>query len=240
MQGRLIFRPAAGACLAAALFCGSCSGRLSGLDGDLNEKYFRKAMEKLDVGDKDAAIHFFSRAIDRRPRNARAHLQLALLYDDAKNDYIRAIYHYERCLETWPNDEQRPKIEEYIKKARMVQASIFLSNSPITDERINALQRENVELRKSLHEVRKNLAQRIAGQLGQDSAMAMKDRGQGAAESQAGSAGAARTYVVLPGDTLAGIAGRFYGDPSKYRRIQEANKLNDSHKIKVGQKLLVP
>ena len=96
MKGRLIFRPAAGACLAAALFCGSCSGRLSGLDGDLNEKYFRKAMEKLDVGDKDAAIHFFSRAIDRRPRNARAHLQLALLYDDAKNDYIRAIYHYER------------------------------------------------------------------------------------------------------------------------------------------------
>ncbi len=216
------------------------SDRMGGLDGDLNEKNFRRAMEKLDEGDKDAAIDFFLKAIDRRPHNARAHLQIALLYDDAKNDYIRAIYHYERCLETWRDDEQRPQIEEYIKKARMTQASIFLSNSPITDERINALQKENAQLRLDLHEVRMNLAKLAAEQHGRGIDHARKDRQRGSPESEAGAAGGRVSYVVRPGDTLAGIAGKVYGDRSKYRRIQEANNLKDARTIKVGQALVIP
>lgn len=244
---------AIGALLVAAWVCGGCSDSLSTLDGDANEKYFRKAMEKLDGGDKDSAIHFFTKAIDRRPQNARAHLQLALLYDDAKNDYIRAIYHYERCLETWPNDEQRPQIEDYIKKARMTQASIFLSHLPITDERINALQFENGQLKKSLFEVRKNIAQLIAEQANENAAapaqkdrkqVADKDRSKGAkpgvTQGTPDAKGGSATYLVQPGDTLARIAGKVYGDSAKYKRIQDANKLSDPRKIKVGQTLVIP
>ena len=50
------------------------------------------------------------------------------------------------------------------------------------------------------------------------------------------------TYVVKPGDNLASISIRFYGDKSGYKLIFEANrdKLKTPQMIKVGQKLKIP
>ena len=48
------------------------------------------------------------------------------------------------------------------------------------------------------------------------------------------------TYVVQPGDSLARIAHKVYGDPHKYPQIQKANKLADLGQIWVGQVLIVP
>ena len=50
------------------------------------------------------------------------------------------------------------------------------------------------------------------------------------------------TYEVVSGDTLSGIAKRFYGDSDDYQKIFQANKdqLSDPDKIKVGQKLRLP
>ena len=49
-------------------------------------------------------------------------------------------------------------------------------------------------------------------------------------------------YTVVSGDTLSGIAQRFYGDASAYMRIFEANrdKLNDPNLIHPGQELVIP
>lgn len=51
-----------------------------------------------------------------------------------------------------------------------------------------------------------------------------------------------RMHDVVSGDTLSGIAKKYYGDASKYNRIFEANRdqLNDPDKIKVGQRLKIP
>jgi len=51
-----------------------------------------------------------------------------------------------------------------------------------------------------------------------------------------------RMHDVVSGDTLSGLAKKYYGDASKYNRIFEANRdqLNDPDKIKVGQKLRIP
>ena len=53
---------------------------------------------------------------------------------------------------------------------------------------------------------------------------------------------ATQWYEVKRGDTLSKIAGEFYGDPSLYPKIFEANRdtLNDPDKIQVGQKLRIP
>ena len=48
------------------------------------------------------------------------------------------------------------------------------------------------------------------------------------------------TYVVQPGDSLARIARKVYGDPHKYPQIQKANNLADPGQIWVGQVLIVP
>ena len=66
----------------------------------------------------------------------------------------------------------------------------------------------------------------------------------GAAHQQATSApgGGANTYTVVAGDTLSGIAKRFYGDAKDYMEIFNANKdqLSDPGKIKPGQVLKIP
>ena len=47
---------------------------------------------------------------------------------------------------------------------------------------------------------------------------------------------------MQPGDTLSGIAKRFYGNANAYMKIFEANgdQLSDPDKIKVGQTLRIP
>ncbi|MEW6336583.1 MAG: LysM peptidoglycan-binding domain-containing protein [Acidobacteriota bacterium] len=53
---------------------------------------------------------------------------------------------------------------------------------------------------------------------------------------------AERWHVVVAGDTLGGLAERYYGKAGAYMRIFEANtdQLKDPNLIKVGQKLRIP
>ncbi|MDX1607448.1 MAG: LysM peptidoglycan-binding domain-containing protein, partial [Candidatus Competibacterales bacterium] len=48
------------------------------------------------------------------------------------------------------------------------------------------------------------------------------------------------TYVVQPGDTLAGIALQVYGDASQWPRIMERNELADPNRIRPGMELVIP
>jgi nucleoid-associated protein YgaU len=51
------------------------------------------------------------------------------------------------------------------------------------------------------------------------------------------------SYEVQSGDTLATIAQQYYGDPTQWRRIYDANKDaigDDPDKLKLGQKLTIP
>ena len=52
----------------------------------------------------------------------------------------------------------------------------------------------------------------------------------------------ARMHDVVSGDTLSGIAKKYYGNANDYMKIFNANKniLDDPDKIKVGQKLTIP
>lgn len=49
-------------------------------------------------------------------------------------------------------------------------------------------------------------------------------------------------YVIVSGDTLGGIAKRYYGKAGLYTRIHEANKelIPDPNKIYPGQKIKIP
>lgn len=53
---------------------------------------------------------------------------------------------------------------------------------------------------------------------------------------------AVRTHTVSPGETLGGIAARYYGSVSSYHRIHEANRdsIADPNVISVGQVLRIP
>ncbi len=49
-------------------------------------------------------------------------------------------------------------------------------------------------------------------------------------------------YEIVSGDTLGGIAKRYYGNASKYMQIFEANRdiIDDPNKIYPGQKIRIP
>ncbi len=47
-------------------------------------------------------------------------------------------------------------------------------------------------------------------------------------------------HVVKPGETLARIAERYYGDPTRWRDLARVNKLRDPDRLVVGEALRVP
>lgn len=52
-----------------------------------------------------------------------------------------------------------------------------------------------------------------------------------------------QSYTVESGDTLAVIAQKFYGDPTQWRKIYDANKSaigDDPDKLKVGTDIRIP
>lgn len=59
-------------------------------------------------------------------------------------------------------------------------------------------------------------------------------------EQTPAASGKERTYIVKSGDTLAGIAVRFYGDSTLDDVIAEANDITDPTSITPGQKLIIP
>jgi nucleoid-associated protein YgaU len=63
-----------------------------------------------------------------------------------------------------------------------------------------------------------------------------------AAPEPTSTSGTGRTYVVVKGDTLSGIAKREYGNANKWRTIYEANKgvIKDPDLIYPGQELKIP
>lgn len=69
----------------------------------------------------------------------------------------------------------------------------------------------------------------------------MAEQPKGGAGTGASSA-YAQYHEVQKGDTLGKIAKKYYGDPSLYMTIFEANKdlLKDPNKIFPGQKLRIP
>lgn len=55
-----------------------------------------------------------------------------------------------------------------------------------------------------------------------------------------GALSAYRTHRVVAGDTLQSLAWREYGDATAWRRIAEANEIDDPMRLSAGEELLIP
>jgi nucleoid-associated protein YgaU len=47
-------------------------------------------------------------------------------------------------------------------------------------------------------------------------------------------------YVVKSGDSLSKIAKSYYGNANDYKKIADANNIDDPNKIQAGQQLKIP
>ncbi len=106
--------------LSALLLLNGCSRRTL---SDYEKKQrgnalFRQAINAEESGDIEGAIRLYKQVMIDEPRAYSAHFMLATLLHDHAEDYIAAIYHYERYIELEPDSEKRPLAEERIKIAK--------------------------------------------------------------------------------------------------------------------------
>ncbi len=255
MKNNLLFRAAAfsGAVLLVfAVFLPGCSRPVASLDdSDFRDPLIRKAQSKVRQGDKDGAIDSLNNALARRPDLAQAHLSLALLYDDYKKDYVRAIYHYERYLELRPATQKRGLIMDLIQKAKMSFSASLSEQFPDTAKKLQALEEENSRLKASLREVRENLAKRSGSGKppealpGKGLAQPVRSAdlaGQDDVPPAQNAAPTSTVYCVQAGDTLSLISAKMYRDPRKWKAILDANGTNlvSPNRLKAGQILIIP
>jgi tetratricopeptide (TPR) repeat protein len=158
------------------------------------DPYIRRARARKNAQDIDGAIDLFKRALERKPRLARAHLELGLLYDEYREDYTRALYHYQRYLEMRPDTEKRKMIEDLVRHARISFAATLPETPSGAIEEIAELKRENDALRNRLTE--------LATQI-RDIEAARKDESERAAQAMREVASLKTQASQVPGDAPA-------------------------------------
>ena len=243
--------------ITAVIFTG-CFRQVADLDeSDFRDPMIRKAQSKIRQGDKEGAIACLNNALESRPNLAQAHLSVALLYDDYKKDYVRAIYHFQRYLELRPSAQKRGLIEDLIRQSKMSFAASLSEQISETAKKIQALEKENSRLKANIRELRNNLAKHVRTGKSREAPRASKPLGfvsQGeiippaqnkpvALDQQVSAVAPTSTvYCVQEGDTLSLISAKMYHDPRKWKAILDANSSNlvSSDKLRVGQVLIIP
>ena len=184
----------------------------------------------------------FKEALDNDPMMARPHLDLALIYQQYKPNYVYSIYHYDRYLELRPESEKAEFISE--QKAKLQQAvanNIIKESSQVKQvlEELDRLRKENASLKKQLSEYSSTAKPAATGSVQQPSSATAV---AGTSNQPSQNTASHQIYHVVAGDTLTKIATRFYGDSAKWDVIFEANKdtLPSPGDLRVGQTLVIP
>ncbi len=213
-----------------------------GLSNDEKEErnpLVKTAVAYIDQNRWDEAEKTLKEALENDPLMAKPHLELALIYQQqAKPNYIHAVYHYDRYLELRPESEKASFIREQrdkVVRALQVQA---IQNSPEWKQvaaEVLQLRNENAALKKQLGSSAPSAATSQSATTAEAAAPA--------AQPQAGPAAAShQIYTVVAGDTLTKIAAKFYGDGESWEPIYEANRdsLSSPSALRVGQTLVIP
>ncbi|MEI6891190.1 MAG: LysM peptidoglycan-binding domain-containing protein [Pontiella sp.] len=194
----------------------------------------------LADGNIDAAIEKFKLALEQEPLMARPHLDLALIYQQHKINYIHAIYHYDRYLELRPDAEKAEFIQEQKLKVATALATTLIHNSPnvkrLIQER-NTLIQQNNELQRKLAAVLKASSTPTLTHTPPKVTPPAPTTPPPAARNQKH-----QIYHVVSGDTLTKISTKFYGDSEKWDIIYEANKdmMRSAGDLRVGQTIVIP
>lgn len=123
------------------LLCG-CSQNVSVLDyRDSTDSKMKRAREKVSEGDPDAAIKLYKKVLNNKSRQARAHLDLALLLSD-RGDYLDAICHYKRYLAMRPDTEKKGMIQERMQRAIQSFVAAQTPDSSLRTGRVNAKKKD--------------------------------------------------------------------------------------------------
>ncbi|MFA4945687.1 MAG: LysM peptidoglycan-binding domain-containing protein [Lentisphaeria bacterium] len=303
--GRVLV-PGVAAVAAVALLLAAGCGADSGLSDERNPFYL-KGKRLAQEERYEEAVQAYEKCLRFSPQSAKAHLQLAMLYEDRLKDPLAAIYHYRLYLRQAPRGEEAGTVQKWLGRAERVYLQQLTDRYPEEVEALLRAQegtpgtgfsdREQMLLQR-LKQAATEL-QRLRGEVARleraaaavpPVAAAPASAGGGPAEPvvvpvvpplppapapapapapvvagpPAAAAAAAvpppaspapavapapvatrvteTSHVVQPGDTLAGLARRYYGTASAWRRLQDANValLHGGTALQIGMRLRIP
>ena len=185
-------------------------------------------------GDYAQAINLYESALDGTPASAQIHYNLALIYDDKLNDPLNALHHFKRFLSLEPSGKRAEEVKGFMKRDELTLLPNLTGDSMVPRSEVVRLNNENLNLRKQLGE--RWAADKLAAQ----EKYGIRKTGQPTEKRKPG--GAARSYTVQPGDTLASIARKFYKSSARWSTILEANSdvISKPADLKPGQTLTIP
>ncbi|WP_158279736.1 Cell division protein CpoB [Coraliomargarita sinensis] len=227
---------------------------------ETDEKQYQLAQDFKNQGRTEEALSAFLRVIDARRDAPESHLEAGYIYLRTMKDPIRAIYHFERYLQFKPQSPQASQVRQLIETAqkefaRQLPAQPYEGDLERIDlmELVKTLKQENDSLKRDLVAAEKRVSQleNVLGQARrvprpQTEAPAVVRREQ-PVRTDGGTAtpdpeDVPRTYTVQSGDTLSTISRRFYGTPSRWIDIFQANRdrLSSENALRVGQEIRIP
>jgi nucleoid-associated protein YgaU len=111
----------------ALLLVAGCKPSVGGADArDRATPTFDRAVRTEQAGNLDEAITQYEQVLLDHPRLASAHLHLALLLHDRRQDYFGAVYHYRQYLKLRPGGEKDELVEGRIRLAEQLLATQLL------------------------------------------------------------------------------------------------------------------
>ena len=225
-----------GLCL--LLFAGC--GRVPDDRREARDRYLRRAEAAKNAQDIDGAIAYCEKAVQRRPDLALAHRELGLMLDNFRQDYVGAIYHYQRYLQLRPDSENREAIEQLIRHCR-VSFAAQIQETP--EEWKNDLRARDLRIQKLELELSDLRAGKPAVQQEKQPAKETKSVPlQFSSSAAPTNAPAVQIHIVQVGENLATISTKYYGTPSKWKTIFNANRerLTDANNLRVGTQITIP
>lgn len=244
----------------ALLFClVGCKPSVEKLDAqERGDVLMRKAASKERANDLAGAVDVYEQITVEQPLNALAHLQLAILLADFRNNYVSALYHYKVYLRLRPDAEKSPMIQERIRESEGHLAKEFEAkpggasdvlealNAKIASQQteIKALQAQLVEAEEKAAKAERETARlRRRLRIVEHTEPLTENSGSRRVRAITESGGAElRSYRVQRGDSLSSIAKKMYDDAGKWPRIRDANKgrIVQGNQVRVGQVLVIP
>jgi len=211
--------------LTAVLLLGACDRMVT----SRNQQLVKEADWKAAQGDYLWAINLYEAALDGTPQSAEVHFKLGVLYDDKLNDPLHALHHFKRYLILNPDGSHANEARDFMKRDEVALGTSLSGDSVVTRSEAVRLRNENLNLRRQIEGAKIRPA---------DKAQAKSAD----MEKSNSKKGAAETYVIKEGDTLASISRKFYKTSKRWRDILAANekKIDDPDNLKAGQTLKIP
>jgi LysM repeat protein len=250
------------------LYLMGCSPSGVEVVGEVDEKQYQLAKRYQGEGRTEDALSAFLRVIDARRDAPESHLEAGYIYLRTMKDPVRSIYHFERYLQFKPQSPQAPQVRQLIETAqkefaRQLPAQPYQGDLDRIDlmELVKLMKDENEKLKRDLMTTQSRVKQ-LESVIGEASMRRSTTSGNGQSQTSAPSSvervqrpsptqpiptvvdptTVPRTYVVQSGDSLSTISRRFYGTPSRWIDIYQANRdrLSSENALKVGQTIRIP